>query len=491
MSEIPRLSNEALHLLPGNIKRPGYDRSQHGAGIVHIGVGAFHKAHQAVYTDSAMANSGGDWMISGISLRSKTAQDQLMPQDCLYAVNVQDGHEDDLRIIGSIKDVRAASDELERCIALIAEPDIHVVSLTITEKGYGLDPDRGLLDFDDPDIAHDIQNPGNPKSAIGFLCAGLTKRREARGNPLTIVSCDNLSANGKKLEGAVAAFLKRGNPDTAAWVTKHVRFPSTMVDRIVPATTDADRKSTTSKLGLSDEACVKTEPFSQWVIENNFAGPVPDWASAGALLVDDVSQFELAKLRLLNGPHSAIAYVGSLAGHEFVHEVMADERLADFVTRLMEEEIKPMVPQAAGLDLEDYTQALRQRFANSALQHRLLQIAADGSQKLPQRIVPVLQQRLAENLPVHRLTITIAAWFAYMTGWGYQGGGPKVDDPAADEFRLIAEANKQVPDFVRAALGKQEIFGDVLYGDQQFCSDLTDTFATMISQDVAQVLEEI
>lgn len=484
-----RLSSETLPQLTGKAALPQYDRSKHGVGIVHIGVGAFHKAHQAVYTDDALAQNGGDWMISGVSLRSPNARDELHPQDGLYSVQANDGENERYRIIGALKEMHVLPENPEAAIAQLARRDVHVVTLTITEKGYCL-TGAGALDWNNAEIAHDLKNPENPKSAIGYLAAGLRQRAAEGAGPLTIISCDNISGNGDKLESALTDYLERSDKNVLRWVKANTSFPSTMVDRIVPATTDADRSDSAKALGIEDQACVKTEAFTQWVIEDKFAGPVPGWRDAGALIVGNVESFETAKLRLLNGAHSAIAYLGLLSGHEFVHQVMADVALADFISQLMDDEIMPEVEPPQGLDLADYAASLRQRFQNASLQHRTAQIAMDGSQKLPQRILPVIQQRLADNKPSERLIIVVAAWIAYMTGRGYEGIRPEVNDPMAERVADLTENSGDASQLVRKLLGIEEIFGSDLPQDTIFSAKLIAILEKLLEKGLKNILAE-
>ena len=471
-----RLNATMLGSLPSHIALPQYDRETRECGIVHIGVGAFHKAHQAVYTNRAITKNGGDWMIAGVSLRSSTARDELEAQNYLYSLTASGGPEEEISIVGSIKEIHVAPEDLDKALSLIARPSVHVVTLTITEKGYCLKADSGELDLEHPDIFHDLESPDTPISAIGFLGASLRNRKRANGQPITIISCDNLNENGKKLERAIKRFLQVTDPETLDWVKKNTTFPSTMVDRIVPATTAQDRDDRAARLGCLDQACVKTEAFSQWVIEQNFAGPVPDWQGAGATYVNDVHPYELAKLRLLNGPHSAIAYLGALAGHEFAHQVMDDPMLAGFIEYLMKAEIAPMLLMPAGFDLCEYTNSLRERFRNAALEHRTLQIAMDGSQKLPQRIVPILEERLAKELPVGGLLLVIAAWMAHVSGRGYPDNVPPVEDPMAGRLSSIAEAKPDSSALVMAYLQIGEIFGHRLEDKQSLLPDLITAF---------------
>jgi fructuronate reductase len=438
-----------LDRLPGTVLRPGYNPADHGVGIVHIGLGAFHRAHQAAMTDAALALHGGDWRIAGVSLRSPTVRDQLEPQDGLYTLAVRDGAAETLRVMGSIAGVLVAPKDPGAVIAAIAAPSTHVVSLTITEKGYCHDPATGALREDHPDIAHDLSRPARPKSAIGFLAAGLAARQAAGGGPLTIISCDNLPGNGQLLAGVVRRFVELARPQLADWVAASVGFPSTMVDRIVPATTDDDRCDLARQLGCEDAGLVKTEPFSQWVIEDHFAGPRPAWERVGAQMVDDVRPFELAKLRMLNGSHSTLAYLGLLRGHEFVDQAIADPVIAAVVDDLMAEAASTL-PRVSGLDPAAYAAALKERFANASLQHRLAQIAIDGSQKLPQRLVSTIIDVQSAGGSAEAAALGIAAWLRHLSG-------PWLDDPLVPQLRAAACDDPE--EMVARGLALRPVFG--------------------------------
>lgn len=387
-----RLSDACLARLDAAIAVPRYDRSRAKCGIVHLGIGAFHRAHQAVYTDQAMNVSGGDWCITGVSLRSNKVARELGPQDGLYSVLSEDGEHSDLRVIGAVKEVLVAPRQPEAVVEAIASPATRVVTLTVTEKGYCLGQDGRVLALDHPDIAADLEHPGEPRSAIGLLARGLVERARNGAGPLTVISCDNLSDNGRVLESAVRAYTTAAFPEALPWLADNTCFPCTMVDRIVPAATAEQRARQSEQLGCIDAAGIATEPFSQWIIENRFAADCPDWAAAGAQFVEDIRPFETIKLRLLNASHSAIAYCGLLAGAGTVDAVMSDPLLGDFIRRLMSEELMPRLQVPPGFDLQAYQEALLARFANPRLAHRCAQIAMDGSEKIRQRWLPALQQ---------------------------------------------------------------------------------------------------
>lgn len=434
-----RLSPQVLDRLDARVRRPGYDRDAQACGIVHLGLGAFHRAHQAVYTDDAMAAGDRDWGIVGVSLRSPAVRDALEPQEGLYTVAERSGSGDSLRVIGAVRRALVAPDEPGRVVDALADARTHVVTMTVTEKGYHRAANGGL------DATALADTMAHPATIYGFLAAGLARRRAGGLSGLTVLSCDNLAGNGAQLSALTHEFLERSDPALARWARAECAFPSTMVDRIVPASTPADLDRLAEQLGLRDEAAVVTEPFSQWVIEDRFAGARPRWEAGGAQLVTDVAPYETAKLRMLNGAHSALAYLGLRRGHRFVHEAIADPPLRTLVERLMREEAATSFTPAPGQDLAAYAGALLARFGNPALQHRLGQIAMDGSQKIPQRWLETLRARQERGEGCPAILEALAAWMLHIRG----DNGP-VDDPAAEELkRLWSRAG---PDGIATAL---------------------------------------
>ncbi|WP_332678232.1 mannitol dehydrogenase family protein [Brevundimonas sp.] len=434
-----RLSALTQDRLAASVARPGYDRQAQACGIVHLGLGAFHRAHQAVYTDDAMAAGDRDWGVVGVSMRSADVRDALEPQDGLYTVSDRDGSGETVRLIGAVQRLLVAPEAPEAVVAAMADPAVQVVTLTVTEKGYhrapggGLAPRLGAAEMDRPTTIH------------GFMAAGLARRRAAGLPGLSVISCDNLAGNGAQTAALLDEFLERVDAGLAAWTRAECAFPSTMVDRIVPAATPARLDATAARLGLRDEAAVTTEPFRQWVIEDRFAGPRPRWEAGGAEFVSDVGPYETAKLRMLNGAHSALAYLGLRRGHVFVHEAVADPSLRALVDRLMRIEAPASFAPAPGQDLDAYADALLARFANPALAHRLSQIAMDGSQKIPQRWLETLQARQDRGETSPAIVEALAGWALHVRG----DNGP-VDDPAADDLkRLWREAGA---DGIAAAL---------------------------------------
>ncbi len=419
-----RLAEAALAGLSGEVERFGYDRAAQAAGIVHIGIGAFHRAHQAWYTDLAMDAGDRDWAITGVSLRSADVASQMNPQDGLYTVTEQSGEGCATRLVGAVRRVLVAPQDREAAIAAIAAPETRIVSLTITEKGYCRAAD-GSLDFALAD----------ERSAYGIVAAALGRRKAAGSSGLTLLSCDNLAQNGDQLDLLMRAYLDHKAPDLLRWFESVCTCPSTMIDRIVPATTAADRVRISGILGMEDHAAVVTEPFSQWVIEDRFAASRPRWDAVGAQFVADVEPYETAKLRMLNGAHSALAYLGLAAGHEFVHQAVADPMIAELAHRLMVDEAASSLTPAPGQDLDAYAAALLARFANPSLNHRLAQIAMDGSQKIPQRWLTTLahHQRAGRQCP--SILTALGAWLRHIRG----DNGP-VDDPLADVLKSAWQA---------------------------------------------------
>ncbi len=474
--------------LPGDARCFTHDPASTGIGIVHLGIGAFHRAHQAAYTQAALDAAGGNWGILGVSLRSAGVRDQLVPQQGLFTIVEQSAGAEHLQVVGSIADVLVAPENPGAVVAAIAAPGSHIVSLTITEKGYCHLPASGVLDPAHPDIVHDLANPAAPRSAIGLIVAGLAARRTAGHGGLALLCCDNLPHNGRLLARLVNDFARRRDPALADWIARHIDCPSTMVDRIVPATTPDDIARLAARTGWVDAAMVKAEPFSQWVIEDRFAGPRPAWEAGGAQFVTDVAPFELAKLRLLNGSHSSIAWLGQLMGLDHVHEAIAHPDLNCFITALMAEEIAPTLPAPPGLDLASYQRALLQRFANPALAHRTAQIAMDSSQKLPQRLLGTVRDRLAAGQPIARLALAVAAFMRHAVGRSDSGQPLAVNDPLSGALAAAANAGSAT-DMHAAFLALDSVFGPDLPRHDGFRDATRAAFAALLNTGAAATLE--
>ena len=473
-----RLSQATLRDLPPHVTGPSYDRGPLQTGIVHLGVGAFHRAHQAVYTDAVLATGDRRWGILGASLRNPATRDALAPQNGLYTVN-QRGEIDQLTVIGSILDVLVAPLDPGALIAALSHPDVAIVSLTVTEKAYCSDPASGELDEEHADAKFDLANPTTPRSALGWLAAGIERRRAMGVAPFTVLCCDNLPSNGAALHRLLARFAALRSPALGAYVEEHLACPNTMVDRIVPATTAVDRARIEAGLGLVDAWPVVAEPFSQWVIQDRFPAGRPEWERAGAMLVADVAPFEAMKLRLLNASHSALAYLGCLAGYQTVADAIADPGLAAFAAALMADATSTLsVPP--GTDVAAYQAALIMRFRNPALRHLTAQIAMDGSQKVPPRLLGPLRDRLARDLPIRRHALAIAAWMRYATGVDEQGGAIRVRDPMAETLATIAAREGPIASrLAPALLGISTIFGDDLGRDPRVRAAMTEALEAL------------
>ena len=454
-------------------------------GIVHLGLGAFTRAHQAVYTADALA-AGPDraWGICGVTQRSASVVEQLRPQDGLYSVLTRSAAGSSLQVVSAVQDVLFAQEETDRLLTLLAAPTTRLVTLTVTEKGYRHDPATGRLRTGDPEVAADLAGRA-PVTVVGQLARGLEARRAAGAGPVSLLSCDNLPANGRVLHGLVLEFCVR-LPDgdaLAAWVEEHVAFPSSMVDRIVPATTDDDRAEAADLLGLDDCGVVVTEPFRQWVVEDVFAAGRPDWGRAGAVLTGDVAPYEAMKLRLLNGSHSTLAYLGALAGCETVADAVTEPGIGALVPRLMADDVVPTLQVPAGFDVQAYCGQLQERFANPALRHRTVQIAMDGTQKLPQRLLGTVRDRLAAGAEPRLACLGVAAWMRYVSAGAADDGRPlPLDDPMADRLRALTADARSPAQAVDALLSLTEVFGDQLPQDAVFRELVTDAL-TALSRD--------
>ncbi len=451
-------------------------------GIVHFGPGAFFRAFNAVYTNQAMAAAGGDWGICAVSLKSSTARDQLAPQGGVYtAVTLgPDGKSHDQ--IGAIAEVLVAPEDPDAVIVALADPNVHVVSLTITEKGYGYDPLNGGLDPTHPDIAADLSDPESPQSAVGFIVAGLEVRRQAETPPFTVLSCDNLSQNGAVMRAVVLDYAQRINPNLADWIKAHVRFPSTMVDRITPATTHDDLAEVARAINAHDAACVVHEPFRQWVIEDNFAAPRPAWETASAQFVKSVEAHELMKLRCLNGTHSTLAYLGYLAGHDTIAAASNDPDFAALCQHLWAAEIIPTLPTPEGEDLTAYCHSLLTRYQNPAIKHLSWQIAMDGSQKLPPRLLGTIADHLDQERMPRGLCLAVAAWMRYVGGVDEQGAPIDVRDPLAASLKAAFDAGIDAAAKVDAFLQMDEVFPKKLAQNAAFRAALTNALSQLLER---------
>jgi fructuronate reductase len=474
----PRLSDATLAAAPPDVLRPAYDRAATRMGVVHFGPGAFHRAHQAFFFDRMLAHDP-DLAISAVSLRSDAVRQALQPQDGLYSLIEREALPT-VRVIGAIGEILTAPSDPGAVLARLASPATRYVTLTVTEKGYCLAP-RGELDLDHPDIRHDLGRPAVPRTIYGWLAEGL--RRRGRTD-LTVLSCDNLSGNGEKLSRAVAAFLEAlGDPQAA----DRLRFPNSMVDSITPATDEPLRAEAAQRLGLEDAWPIQRERFCQWVIGEGL--PEADrglFADAGVTLARDVAGFERAKLRLLNGSHSTLAYTGLALGHATVADAMADPDLARFVERLMRGEIAPALP-ALDLDVPGYIGAILARFRNPAIEHRLSQIAWDGSQKLPIRLLATIELALAQGRDARRLAVGVAAWMAFVRRQAR--GGVEIVDPLAGQLAQAGRATTGAAAYdVALFLALGAVFPDGLAQHAAFRQAVETAYAALIGDHPRRVL---
>lgn len=479
----PVLSSRTLGSLPP-AARPGPRPT--ATGIVHLGLGAFHRAHQAVYTENATAASGDDgWGILGVNLRSAGVVEQLRAQDCLYTVLERDRDATRARVVGALLAAAHLPGEPGTVLDALAAESTRVVTVTVTEKGYHRDPASGRL-TDDEEIRADArrlnENPSRaahdpPRTLPGLLVHGLFRRLAAGGAPLALVSCDNIPASGRVLRTVLEDFCRLLPPARSGplldYLDCSVGFPSSVVDRIVPATTQADLADAAALLGVADRAAVVAEPYAQWVVNDDFPAGRPDWERAGVVLTSDTEPYEQAKLRMLNAAHSALAYLGGLAGHELIADAIGDPLPAEAARRLLIEDAIPVLTPPAGLDLEDYADTVLQRFGNPALRHRTAQVAADGSQKLPIRLLGTVREQLAAGRTPRWAVLAVAAWLHYtVVGVSSTGRGLPVRDPLATRLRVAAGSGVSGGPALVARLGEvlraAGIFGEGLDEDPVF-----------------------
>ena len=476
--------------LPAHVQQPRYDRSQLRSRIVHFGFGAFHRAHQALLTDRVLNANGGDWGICEISLFSgDVLMSQLRAQDHLFTVLEKGAEGNHPIIVGAVREcLNAKLDSLAAIIEKFCEPQVAIVSLTITEKGYCIDPATGRLDMQNARIIHDLEHPSEPHSAPGILVEALHRRRE-RGLPaFTVLSCDNIPDNGHVVKNAVLGMAQKRSAALAEWIKDQVSFPGTMVDRIVPAATDASLAEITQELGVEDPCAISCEPFIQWVVEDNFVAGRPEWEAAGVQMVKDVLPWEQMKLRMLNGSHSFLAYLGYLAGYAHINECMEDACFRDAARRLMLDEQAPTL-RITDVDLTAYADSLIERFANPALQHRTWQIAMDGSQKLPQRMLDGIRVHLERQSPWPLLALGVAGWIRYVSGTDDRGNDIDVRDPLSGKIRAIVDASGDA-DRVNALLELSEVFGQDLVQNGRFVEAVNQAYQRIVRHGARQAVIE-
>ncbi|RDL44285.1 mannitol dehydrogenase family protein [Marinomonas piezotolerans] len=462
-----------------------------GVGIVHIGLGAFHRAHQAVYIEKNLnRNLGGDWGICAVNIRSNNQLvDQLKANDCRYHIaEYQDSQHVELREVNAIREALFAGEDKAPLFDRLVSPSTKIVTLTVTEKGYYLTPSEKALRQDDPHIQHDIAHPTAPKTAPGILVEALHRRRELGLPPFTVLSCDNMPSNGRLTREAVCSLARHRSTELAEWIESNVAFPSSMVDRIVPAMSDASRERLQVELQCNDLNAVMCESFSQWVVEDHFPQGRPDWENDGVQMVKDVHPFETMKLRLLNGSHSLLAYVGLAANYQTVAEAVADNRFAQLIRHYMNVEASPTLDLPESVDVEAYIERLVGRFGNDSLQHQLAQIAMDGSQKIPQRWLNGALERLDQHADIEATALGVAAWLAFVRGKDQAGRTYTVDDPMAETFSELHARCQDANQLVSEALKLDDIFPRQLALNETFSKAVLKAYQTIISSGVAACL---
>ncbi|RIJ76173.1 mannitol dehydrogenase family protein [Nakamurella silvestris] len=458
-----KLNNDTLGSLPSGVTTPTYDRSNLTAGIVHIGVGHFHRSHQAMYLDRLLhTEAGAGWAIWGVSVNSKGADtaEALLPQDGLYTLTEKDPDgAARSSVIGSIIGFDVAETDGEPVINRLADPATRIISLTITEGGYGIDPVTATFSGKgDPLIEADLADPRSAASWLGLLVHALRRRRDTGAGPVTLMCCDNIQENGHVAREALTGFTKVVAPDLLEWIEQNMTFPSSMVDRVTPGTTDEDRAYLADTFGLTDAWPVTCEPFTQWVLEDNFAAGRPALESVGVDVVADVEPYELMKLRLANGTHQALCYLGHLLGYEYVHEAIADPGINSMLLRYIDEEAVPTLRPIPGVDLNGWGRTVLERFGNPQIKDKLTRICEDTSDRIPKFVLPGVRDQLAAGRPVSVCAAIVAAWARYAEGTDEQGNPIDVRDPRREQLMAAAQAESATPG---SFLGLTEIFGDL------------------------------
>jgi len=457
-----RLDRSLLPKLPPSVRQPQYDRESLQIGMAHIGVGAFHRCHQADFIDDMLEARFGRWGVLGVNLTVPSLADLLIPQGCLYSRTLRQGARAETRIVGALRQVIDVTDKAsaDAAINALGGPAISVVTVTVTEKGYCLVPSTGALDLDNPALRSDLEGNLPSRTLLGLLALALDQRRRNAGGPLTLISCDNVPSNGARLGAAMRKFAALRSAELARFIEDRVAFPSTMVDRIVPATAPEDVDKVSEALGARDPAAVVGEPFRQWVIEDRFAGERPPLDLAGATFIADAKPYEQIKMRVLNAAQSTLAHQGALVGHAFTYEAAVDPVLAALTRKMLEQETATTLPKLAGMEVAPYIDQSMARIRNTAIRHRCHQIGMDGSQKIVQRLVDPLRERLEASQSAGLLILAVASWIAYgLSGAHRFGARWTPSDPYAETLVAIGEKNADWSDLAKAVLTITSIFG--------------------------------
>jgi mannitol 2-dehydrogenase len=450
------LTGDTLASLGPDVAVPTYDRSALTPAIVHIGVGGFHRAHQGTYLDALARLGETGWGEIGVGLRSPAMRDALVPQDLLYTVVERDAHHDSATVVGAMVGYLYAPDDPEAVLSALADERTRLVTLTITGGAYPVDDD-GRFRPDD-ELRADAAGSGSPSTAWGYLVAALERRRAAGLPAFTVLSCDNVPDNGAATRSAVLGVARLRSPDLAAWIAESASFPGSMVDRITPTTDDATRELVAERFGIVDRSPVVTEPFTQWVVEDDFCNGRPPFERVGVELVDDVTPHKIVKTRLLNASHSALGYLGYLAGHRTTSDAMANPVLRDYLAALMRENIAPLLPEVESIDLDGYQASLLERFANPRISDALSRLCGRGSVKMPAYLLPSLMEARRIGSPATLLTLAVAGWYCYLRGYDLSGDPIEIADVRRDELQSLVVAGGEDP---RLLLGERAIFGDL------------------------------
>lgn len=487
-----KLTNSTLAQLSPAVSVPAYDRGSLRHGIVHIGVGGFHRSHEAVYTHQLLQAGGSeDWSICGVGLREgdRTMGQVLAGQDHLYTlIELGADGTNAVSVIGAITDFLFAPDDQNAVIEKLASPHVRIVSLTITEGGYNVDDSTGRFHDTHPDVVHDLENPQQPRTVFGFLTEALRRRRERGLPPFTVLSCDNLPDNGHVARAALLAFAELKDSDLANWIAKEASFPSSMVDRITPGTNDKHRQWLKANYDIEDGWPVICEPFSQWVLEDDFCNGRPEWEKVGVQFTDNVAPYERMKIRLLNASHSAMAYLGYLAGYRYTHEVMADERFSQFIRDFMDKDASPLLGPIAGIDVPTYKRTLIERFSNPQMGDQLARLCMDGSSKIPKFLVPTIQTLIHEGRPLSRVATIIASWALYLQGTDEHGKPFEINDPMAERLRAAVADRAYL---TRNFLGMDEIFSARLANSEAFAVAFDTALDKLETNGVLAVLQSL
>ncbi len=479
------LSDDTLAQLPAAVSRPDYDRGALIPGIVHIGVGGFHRAHQAVYLDELARRGTTDWGVIGVGLHSTEIGEVLGAQDRLYLVVERSAQGDDARVVGAMTRYLYAPGDPEAVLEALTDARTRVVTLTITDTGYCIDAHTGEFDADDIHVASDLEDPGTPKTVFGFLVEALHRRREAGLPPFTVLPCDNMQHNGSAARTAVVSFARLRDPELAVWIDENVTFPSSMVDRITPTTTPEDRDAVAAATGVEDRWPVITEPFRQWVVEDSFCNGRPPLEQVGVQFVADVTPYETVKTRLLNAGHSAIGYLGYLAGHRTTADVMADPVFRAYLTRMMADEIAPGLPEPEGIDLTEYQQALLDRLANPQMADQLARLCRRGSSKIPNYLLPSVSAAMDEGRPHQLLCLAVAGWLRFLRGTDYAGEEVPIQGPRPDLVPIAQGAG----DDAAPLLAERSVFGH-LGQDPRFAEPVQQALSALERQGPREVTEQ-